>query len=98
MRRRVSAALLVTALSGALALSLASPPSAQALACGDVQARSTTFIVGGGGVGCRFMRRWAGRYLSTRDEPRGWNCHYRGASGGCDKRRSRAFFVFYPPD
>jgi hypothetical protein len=43
------------------------------------------------------MRSWTRRYVTARREPRGWDCRYRGGRGGCDKRASRAFFIFYPP-
>ncbi len=36
--------LLIALVSGALILGLASPPTALALACGDVQARGATYV------------------------------------------------------
>jgi len=91
--RIIVAALLV----GAVTLLPAS--AANAKACGTVHARGQTWVVGGAGAKCRFMRIWTRRYVRHRRHPHGWRCHFNGGSGGCHKRGNRdRFFVFYPPD
>lgn len=80
-------------------LLIAHPPRAEANACGSVKVKHTHLSVGGDGVGCAFQRRWAQRFLRGGNEPNGWSCHRDSSlSGGCDKHRSSAFFVFYPED
>jgi hypothetical protein len=54
--------------------------------------------VDGSGVRCNFMLFWTDRFLDHGGEPRGWNCVDLGDGGGCDKRRSKAFFEYYALD
>jgi hypothetical protein len=95
---RAIALVLLAAL--ALLVSVARAPSAEAKPCGDVRANGQVWVVGGGGVGCKFQRRWTKRYLEHGDEPRGWRCvgRSRPGHGGCNEKGGDAFFVFYPPD
>lgn len=83
-----------------MAVAAISPPQAAAKACGEVKVKHTRLSVGGSpGVDCDFQRRWTKRFLRGGNEPGGWNCHKSSrTSGGCDKRRSAKFFVFYPSD
>jgi hypothetical protein len=96
--RRTLGAVLVA--SAVLAAGLWQPSSALAKPCGDVTVGSRTVVVGGAGVGCKFMRSWTKRLMrGTNREPAGWNCKVRSrTSGGCDRRHSRDFFIYYPPD
>jgi hypothetical protein len=98
-RRGTEVAAVLSAVMLAAVLLLVSAPNASANACGEVKVKHHRLTVGGAGVGCGFQRRWTKRFLRRDREPSGWNCHLSSAySGGCDKRRSKAFFVFYPPD
>jgi hypothetical protein len=59
-----------------------------------------TWVVGRAGAPCTIQRRWTRRYLNHGKEPAGWNCvgRFKPGKGGCIKRHSDAFFVFYPAD
>ncbi len=93
------AAFILLVLSVAVLVIVSFPPASEAKACGSVQAKGRTWIVGGAGASCDFMRTWSRRYIQRRSRPTGWRCHLRRGSGGCSRRgNSRRFFVFYPPD
>lgn len=95
---RISLGMFVAVAVAAVFL-LVSASSASANACGEVKVKHHLLTVGGAGVGCGFQRRWTKRFLRRDREPSGWDCRLSSAySGGCDRRGSRDFFVFYPPD
>lgn len=85
----------------AAVLLIGAAPSAHAKACGSITTAQGTWIVGGTGTSCKKMKRWTRSMLRGKGRPKGWKCHKRGKgsnqSGGCDKRRSTAFFIYYPP-
>lgn len=95
---RATATLL--ALVTATAVAAWQPSEALAKPCGDLTAADRTVIVGGAGIGCNFMRNWTKRLMRGSDRrPAGWTCRVRTRdSGGCDRRRGDAFFIYYPPD
>jgi len=84
---------------------IASPPAAEAKACGSVVLKpGHGWIVGGAGLGCGRMRKWARSMLLGNGQPPGWHCvksgRGAGRSGRCFKgpNETGAFFVYYPPD
>lgn len=98
-RRSIACALVLAAVA---AIGLFGPLSvAQAKPCGSITVRGFTYTVGGsdGRPKCRFMRNSAKRWIRADNEPKGWNCRRSSRrSGGCDKKRSDKFFIYYPPD
>ena len=74
----------------------------QAKACGEIRVNGSYCVVGGAGVSCNYMRRWARRMVRDGRKPRGWDkCTIRrSGSGGCQRgpSRNRDFLVCYPSD
>lgn len=83
---------------------LLQPAAAEAKPCGSVTlASGHSWVVGGAGISCGFMRKWTRSMLQGNGKPPGWTCHKRGRgydrSGACSKEpRGTPFFVYYPPD
>lgn len=93
------------AIAGISLLLLLQPRAAEAKPCGSIIiSPGHGWIVGGGGIGCDFMRKWSRSMLRGYGQPPGWNCHKHGRgygrSGGCSKgpNGTLPFFVYYPPD
>lgn len=95
-RARVAASVVLFALLF-FAIAASAPSVVHAKGCRDIQVAGTTYVVGGAGAPCRFMRSWSKRLIRGSDGPTGWSCNRRSTSGGCDHRASRAFFIYYPP-
>lgn len=92
---------ILTVLVVALTVALGVAAPAEAKPCGSIMVKGKAYTVGGGGVTCKYMRRWSRRMAGQGRKPKGWDkCTIRRTSGGCERGpgSNRDFFIYYPPD